>query len=109
MNGVIKAQVYGIVATILFIIFLIFRAIVFSFQGKPITPFMNLFLYFYFLFYFISIPLIIIFTILAICTYFKYRKKAVLTNNAMKLLYERYAKGEITKEQFEQIKKDFEG
>jgi|GEM_PF-6533775 len=41
MNGVIKAQIYGIVATILFIIFLIFRAIVFSFQGKPIEK-MNL-------------------------------------------------------------------
>lgn len=111
MEGNKKAKIFGVIAAIFFIIFLILIVILFLIQGTSVSSddtIGMMFVYIFGIFFYISIPSAIIFTILAVYFYFKYRKKTAPINNAIKLLYERYAKGEITKEELEKMKKEIE-
>jgi uncharacterized membrane protein len=102
-----KAKIYGIIALIfVFIQYLIFITVIK--EGIKADTIGTIIV----ALYFISMILMFIFIILAIYTYFRYfmykRKKSAPVKHAIKVLYERYAKGEISKEELERKKKDLE-
>lgn len=49
---------------------------------------------------------LLVWAIIWIVSMIKGKKSSKETNNALEIARQRYAKGEITKEQFEQLKKD---
>ena len=111
MDGNKKAKIYGAIALIFFIIFIFLILVISLLTGTSIRADDSIgmmIVTIVTIFFYLGIIFPIIFTILAVYTYFKYRKKTAPINNAVKVLYERYAKGEISKEELDKMRKEIE-
>jgi len=98
-----KPNIYGVIAVIFFFVCIVIMLAVVWLTGTSLAI-----LYIIRIIYFVSAILFIVFTILAVYAYITNRKKTAPIKHAVKVLYERYAKGEISKEELEQMKKDIE-